>query len=437
MVDPVLRELERATAERPDDAAAWLRLARALARAERLDAAASAYARVRAIDPSDAEARAAADPGAEAIAALRPVARLATGNIATRAASFSPDGGLLALGGTSRAVLVFDTASWDDVLALPGHADSIHHVAFSPDGTHLAASSRGGATTLWELATDRRSAVRRDPDDPPVWVNDLAWSPEGDALLAARDAGGVLVWDRPSATSIARLRLDEGDGDLEIAATGVATARVPGEHEGERAAVGWHDGSVTIHALPGGERLVRVDAHASPVAALAWGRDGARLLTAGHDGTVLVHDVAGGLAASARLDPFADQRDVAHETPTGVGRRRAREAAREEAWADGVVLGVAWSPHERWVAALSSWGEVRVVPLEPGAEAPAPAAVLPGSAGLWGAVAWGADASLLVHAQGQIVVYGLPSVPDGPGIGFDLPPGIDADVPPPTDVGFA
>ena len=65
-------------------------------------------------------------------------------------------------------------------------------VAFSPDGTTLAASDASGAIRLWDRATGQTirtfSMARSGP------VTDIAFSPDSATLAAANEDGPVRLW---------------------------------------------------------------------------------------------------------------------------------------------------------------------------------------------------------------------------------------------------
>ena len=74
------------------------------------------------------------------------LARLGKGN--AKMATFSPDGGLLAVAG-SIGVWLYDVQSYKEVSLLTGHTRHVACVAFSPDGKILASGSTDGTILLF------------------------------------------------------------------------------------------------------------------------------------------------------------------------------------------------------------------------------------------------------------------------------------------------
>ncbi|WP_438828984.1 nSTAND1 domain-containing NTPase [Streptomyces gottesmaniae] len=95
----------------------------------------------------------------------------------------------VARGGTGRSVAL-DLVQGDHISAL----------AFSPDGSRVAAGDRTGRVALWDGDLRRRAGVLRNVFPAPLGgtpeaVSALALSPDGHTLAVGGDAGTVQLWD--------------------------------------------------------------------------------------------------------------------------------------------------------------------------------------------------------------------------------------------------
>lgn len=114
------------------------------------------------------------------------------------AVAFSPDGKLLAAGGTNRAISLWDVATPSRpvrLATLSGLGGTIYSLAFTPDGTRLAAADSDGTVHRWNLTVPRRpasEALLTVPGMEPVKA--VAYSPRGYWLAAAGNSGTLDLW---------------------------------------------------------------------------------------------------------------------------------------------------------------------------------------------------------------------------------------------------
>ncbi|MFI1358316.1 helix-turn-helix domain-containing protein [Streptomyces sp. NPDC020898] len=78
--------------------------------------------------------------------------------------------------------------------------DRISALAFSPDGSRVAAGDRTGRVALWDGDMRRRTGILRNVfpaplGDTPEAVSALALSPDGHTLAVGGDAGTIQLWD--------------------------------------------------------------------------------------------------------------------------------------------------------------------------------------------------------------------------------------------------
>jgi WD40 repeat protein len=82
---------------------------------------------------------------------------------------------------------VADTATGTELFHL-NHNDAVNSVAFSPDGTRVAAGSDDGSARLFDAATG--SKLSRLGHDGPVYA--VAFSPDGECVVGLK---AWFAWD--------------------------------------------------------------------------------------------------------------------------------------------------------------------------------------------------------------------------------------------------
>lgn len=111
--------------------------------------------------------------------------------------ALSPDGRLLASGGSDRMLRIREIATGQEVLILehPGGFSSMDGnpdaVAWSPDGSRIATASTDTSRRLWlwEVTTGTQLVERT----LPLRARALAFSPDGETLVAGLDFGGGTI----------------------------------------------------------------------------------------------------------------------------------------------------------------------------------------------------------------------------------------------------
>ena len=116
------------------------------------------------------------------------------------AVAFSPNSTLLATGEADNRTDLWDIATGSLTKVLKD-ASPIQGLAFSPDGTLLAAAGR--PTFLWDVATGQRYATLYDPGGRAVQA--VAFSRDGKLVVAGDDNGSAYLWNVATGTLAATL----------------------------------------------------------------------------------------------------------------------------------------------------------------------------------------------------------------------------------------
>jgi WD40 repeat protein len=106
--------------------------------------------------------------------------------------SFSNDGKLLAVGDDAGVLRVWDISQRKVVHVLTGHKARINDVKFSKDDHFLASASFDGSIKVWNMTNlNDQPIVLKDHSS---WVWKMAYSPQGDKLVAGCVDNLVRVW---------------------------------------------------------------------------------------------------------------------------------------------------------------------------------------------------------------------------------------------------
>lgn len=254
-------------------------------------------------------------------------------------AAFSPDGRHLVAGSSDLGLRVWDTDTWAHTRTLE-HPAAVTQAAFTGDGQALATAATDGTLRIWD-----RHALLPVAQSSSVW--NFSFSSAGERLVAFTGAETGL-WDVTDPTAPQPLADPVLAPQLSFAGSGAMSP----------------DGSLLAHGtLTGQVLLVDVSDPEAPalvgrpfgedtglVEAVAFNADGTLLAAGGNDDAVSIWDVT---------------------TP----RRPRLTAVVEDP--DGIVLNLAWHPHEPWVAAPSADGRTYLVDVTD-AEEPAVLAALDG-----------------------------------------------------------
>jgi WD40 repeat protein/serine/threonine protein kinase len=188
----------------------------------------------------------------------------------------SPNGRELAFGGMRNIIVLLDPATGKTLLSLFGNSNSVLSVAWSPDGSRLASTTRGdGRIVIRDTAIGGR--IIREFRGHLGSVRSLAWRPDGSRLASASTDGTVKIWDVLSrSTSYHALRQPD------------QAKTIAWSPDGTQLAVAGRRTFPWIRDFTRGGVSVAMDAGYSPVTMMvAWSPDGSRLATAGGKGLVV------------------------------------------------------------------------------------------------------------------------------------------------------
>jgi eukaryotic-like serine/threonine-protein kinase len=197
-----------------------------------------------------------------------------------RAASFRPDGRMVATGHNAGGAYLWDVTTGQLRAPLKGHTLEVLGVAFSPDGKTLATGSLDDTIRLWDAETG-------EPKGKPIrhrgQVFSLAWTRDGRTIITGNTNGTTQFWDVATGQRQGPpLAHRSVVWSLDVTADG----RIIATGSGDRSARLWDASS---H-----EPIGNVLPHQAGVTSVALARDGTVLATLTEKGLVRIWELARG-----------------------------------------------------------------------------------------------------------------------------------------------
>lgn len=289
-------------------------------------------------------------------------------NTGMTAVAFDEDAGLVAGGATDGTIRVWDAVTGEQRARLAGHGADVTGLAFRTDGRHLVSSGRDGTTRVWDVSTggSREWFTRATAH---LIYSGVAYSPDGTLLAAPAEPSGVLVWDARTGEEVVRL-----------VAGSVKRSTIAFSPDGSLLASGSDMApSVAVWDVASGDLRYTLGHETDFVRAVAFSPDGELVATAGHDGSTRLWDAATGdpvavlergadnlvaVAFDATGERLATVGDAGVATVWDTASRRRTLVIDEH---EGLLNGVTFGPDDTLVTGGAD-GTARIWSLRTGRE---------------------------------------------------------------------
>ena len=204
------------------------------------------------------------------------------GHINCHSLAFSPNGDQLASGGRDGSIRIWDATGLKGNEGLESlnceHEHEVWSVDYSPDGLQIASGTWGGTLRLWDAQTGALSRTLTGGDVQSIFR--VAFSPDGTRIAASTrsrdEVAMVRVWETTTGKDILSFREKSVFFFVTYDPTGRYLVREGPEH------------TVQVRDAETGKMLGIVGQHERQIWGMAFSPDGQFLATASNDGTVRV-----------------------------------------------------------------------------------------------------------------------------------------------------
>lgn len=223
-----------------------------------------------------------------------------------RALAFSADGTRLAAAGGA-AGHAGEVRIWDvrqtpakAIATIQAHKDAILSVAFSPDGSIIATGSYDKLVKLWDAATGKELRTLKEHSDA---VYSVAFLPSGTQLVSGAGDRTLKIWDVQRGSRLFTIS-DALDAIYTVAVHPSGSRLSAAGADRMIRTWTWNADSATAGG-PSATLVVSMFAHGDAVLGLAYSPDGMTLVSAGADRTIKIWD-SSSLGVKRLLEPQPD-----------------------------------------------------------------------------------------------------------------------------------
>ncbi|MBD1821349.1 hypothetical protein H6F51_02295 [Cyanobacteria bacterium FACHB-DQ100] len=191
--------------------------------------------------------------------------------------AFSPDGTTLAASDTAGAIHLWNVLERQKILTCDGHQHWVCEIAFSPEGDLIVSASGDNTVKIWSTKTGECWRTLSDHQD---WVISIAVSPTAPILASSSADRTIRLWDLYTGKLI---RVLEGHQHW--------ICKVAFSPDGRMLASGSDDRTIKLWSVETGECLKTIEGHTNTVRGVTFSPDGTMLASGSEDATIKLWDI--------------------------------------------------------------------------------------------------------------------------------------------------
>lgn len=191
--------------------------------------------------------------------------------------AFSPDGSTLAASDTAGTIHLWNILDGQKVLTCDGHQHWVCEVAFSSDGHLLVSASGDNTVKIWSAKTGGCLRTLTHHQD---WVISIALSPTAPIFASSSADRTIRLWDLNTGKP---LRVLEGHQHW--------ICKIAFSPDGSMLASGSDDRTIKLWDVQTGKCLKTIEGHTNTVRSVAFSPDGTMLASGSEDATIKLWDV--------------------------------------------------------------------------------------------------------------------------------------------------
>src|SRR5579883_2324935 len=227
------------------------------------------------------------------------------------AVAFSPDGKMLAGADSKNRVSLWDAVSLKELRCLRGHENEVCSLDFSPDGKQIVTGGMDKTIRLWDVAAGKE--IRRI--QAPSLVDGVRYSPDG-KMIAARSDGRIILWNAQSGKLMRQFADCYGGG---------FSYPIAFSPDGKRL-LGVQGNALQVWETATGKVLFPASAIREGIVRIAYSGSGRTLATASEEGTIRLWD----RATYRELRRFGGRQPIIHSLSFSADGRLVAAAGQDK-----------------------------------------------------------------------------------------------------------